>query len=142
MNDQTTQPDFELEEKVDASFAVIQETMDRFLETASVEAVYAEPVAHSDTLMVPAAEVLCGMGFGAGHGYGRSGHAEDKDQAAGGGGGGGGHTFSRPVAVIVASPQGVRVEPIIDITKLGLAALTAAGFMLSVLARMSKQSSG
>jgi hypothetical protein len=43
--------------------------------------------------------------------------------------------------VIIASPEGVRIDPVIDITKLGLAGLTALGFMLSVLARMSKHSS-
>jgi uncharacterized spore protein YtfJ len=141
MNEQSTTPEFDLEAEADASLAVVQETMDRFLEIANVEAVYAEPVEHGDTLIIPAAEVLCGMGFGAGYGFGKSEQADEPAQGGGGGGGGGGRTFSRPVAVIVVSPQGVRVEPVIDITKIGLAALTAAGFMLSVLARMSRHSS-
>jgi uncharacterized spore protein YtfJ len=57
----------------------------------------------------------------------------------GGGGGGGGRVFSRPVAVVVASPEGVRVEPVLDVTKIALAALTAGGFMLATLARMSRR---
>jgi hypothetical protein len=46
--------------------------------------------------------------------------------------------FSRPVAVIIASPEGVRVEPVVDVTKIALAALTAAGFMVGMLLRMNR----
>jgi uncharacterized spore protein YtfJ len=52
------------------------------------------------------------------------------------GGGGGGNIFSRPVAVIVAGPEGVRVTPVFDTTKIILAGLTALGFMFSTLLRM------
>ena len=45
--------------------------------------------------------------------------------------------LSRPVAVVVASPEGVRVEPVIDLTKLALAGLTAVGFMVGMMFRMS-----
>ncbi len=55
------------------------------------------------------------------------------------GGGGGGRTLSRPVASIVVDPNGVRVEPIVDVTKLWLAALTAAGFCFAMLARMQRR---
>jgi hypothetical protein len=41
------------------------------------------------------------------------------------------------VAVVIASPEGVRVEPVVDPTKIALAALTAAGFMLGMFFRMS-----
>lgn len=138
MSEQLENTGVEVEASAEASLAVIQETMDRFLEVADVKAVYGQTIEHGDSIIIPAAEVLCGMGFGAGYGYGKSDEPDEEGQGGGGGGGGGGRTFSRPVAVIVASPQGVRVDPVIDITKLGLAALTAAGFMFSVLARMSK----
>lgn len=141
MSEQAKFPNVDMEAGAEASLAVIQETMDRFLEVADVKSVYGQAIEHGDTIVIPAAELLCGMGFGAGYGYGKSDETEEQGQGGGGGGGGGGRTFSRPVAVIVASPQGVRVDPVIDITKLGLAALTAMGFMLSVLARMSKHSS-
>jgi uncharacterized spore protein YtfJ len=55
-----------------------------------------------------------------------------------GGGVGGGRTLSRPVAVIIASPEGVRVEPIADRTKVIMAAITAAGFVASMLFRMTR----
>jgi len=122
-----------------------QDTMDKFLETASVDAVFGIPVQHGDTLIIPSAEILSGMAFGVGYGSG-TGEPEksegdgDKEAAvvggSGGGGGGGGRILSRPVAVIVASPQGVRVEPIVDVTKIALAALTAVGFMIGMMLRM------
>lgn len=119
------------------SLSVMQETMDNFLSAASVDAVYGKPIKNGDTTIIPAAEVLSGMGFGVGAGSG-----EDTDEngkpsgGSGGGGGGGGRILSRPVAVVIASPEGVRVEPVVDVTKLGLAALTALGFMIGMLARM------
>jgi uncharacterized spore protein YtfJ len=68
--------------------------------------------------------------------------ADDDENAGGfgngGGGGGGGRIFSRPVAVIVASPQGVEVKPVLDTTKIALAAVTAFGFMFSMMARMRR----
>jgi hypothetical protein len=40
------------------------------------------------------------------------------------------------VAAIVISPAGVRVQPIVDVTKIALATFTTLGFMLATLARM------
>jgi uncharacterized spore protein YtfJ len=120
---------------------VTQETLDKFLDSASVYAVYGEPIEHGDTAIIPTAEVLSGMGFGIGSG---SGPRDEKGevQGTGSGGGGGGRVLSRPVAVIVASPEGVRVEPVVDVTKIALAALTAAGFMLGMLLRMRPSTKG
>jgi uncharacterized spore protein YtfJ len=103
-----------------------------------VEKVYGKPIENGDTLIVPTAEILCGMGFGVGSGSGNQMDEEAANRGEGGGGGGGGRVLSRPVAVIIASPEGVRVEPVIDPTKIALAALTAAGFMLSMLFRMMR----
>lgn len=121
------------------------ESMDRVhttvlttLETAHVRRVFGEPIQVGDNLIIPAAEILAAYGYGFGGGYGEEGKAE-VNRGGGGGGGGGGRTFSRPVAVIVASPEGVRVEPVIDRTKIALAALTAAGFVAGMLMRMIRQ---
>jgi uncharacterized spore protein YtfJ len=134
-------PDFETLESSAQAVDAVQETLEMFLETASVDRVYGEPIQHGDTLIIPAAEVLAGLGFGMGYGYG-SGRDEEAQQkqgsGGGGGGGGGGRTFSRPVAVIVASSEGVRVQEVVDPTKIALAALTAAGFMAGMLMRMLK----
>lgn len=125
-----------------AALELMQNTMDEFLATADVHAVYGEPIEHGDTLIIPTAEVLCGMGFGVGSGSGTD-SGEDAEagrpasgSGSGGGGGGGGRVLARPVAVVVAGPEGVRVEPVIDITKVALASLTAVGFMAGMLLRM------
>ena len=127
--------------QADAALNLMQNTLDEFLATADVHAVYGEPVEHGDTLIIPSAEVLCAMGFGAGYGSGSNLETEGAEGAApasgsGGGGGGGGRIFSRPVAIVVAGPDGVRVEPVIDVTKIALAWLTAAGFMAGMLLRL------
>lgn len=56
----------------------------------------------------------------------------------GGGGGGGGGASGRPVAVISVSEEGVRVEPVVDVTKIALAFFTAFGSMFFMLARMQR----
>lgn len=128
--------------------------IDKVLTTASVNAVYGKAVRQGDTLIIPAAEVLSFTGFGMGEGNGPtpvmtkedSGDASQAGSqeevrgtpAGGSGGGGGGQTFARPVAVIVAGPDGVEVKPVLDMTKIGLAALTTFGFMFSVLARIRR----
>jgi uncharacterized spore protein YtfJ len=129
--------DFEVSSVTDA-MDVIDLTMERFMDTASVDLVYGEPVEHGDTMIIPTAEILVGLGFGAGYGGGSSPKQEEDGEGygEGGGGGGGGRTFSRPVAIVVSSPEGVRVEPVVDITKIALGFLTAAGFMTGMILRM------
>jgi uncharacterized spore protein YtfJ len=80
-----------------------------------------------------------GVGSGSGNGTGTDENPDKPWQGTGGGGGGGGRVLSRPVAIVVASPEGVRVEPVIDITKIALAGLTALGFMVGMMFRMSSQ---
>lgn len=112
---------------------MVSDTLERFLDTADVKHVYGEPIQHGDTVVIPTAEVLTGLGFGAGYG---TGVGEAGEGGGGGGGGGGGRTLSRPVAVIVVTPESVRVQEVVDPTKIALAALTAAGFMMGMLVRM------
>ena len=115
---------------------MIQETLDTFLETADVSRVYAKPMEHEGSLIIPAAEVVAGMGFGAG--YGSGGPLDEDGGSGGGGGGGGGKAFARPVAVIVADQNGVRVEPVLDPTKIALTFMTALGFMVATIAKIKK----
>lgn len=126
--------------QVEAGLEMYQDTMEEFLAAADVRVVYGEPIQHDDTMIIPTAEVLCGLGFGVGSASGTNANSTDKPaQGSGSGGGGGGRILSRPVAVVVASPEGVRVEPVVDITKIGLAALTALGFMVGMMFRMSSR---
>lgn len=131
--------------KEEDALDIVQDTLGEFLQSASVDAVYGTPIQDGDTLIIPAAEVLTVMGFGVGSGRG-TGYSKETDsdeeqsdemsEGSGSGGGGGGRVLARPAAVIISTPEGVRVEPVVDVTKLGLAALTAAGFMVGMLLRM------
>jgi hypothetical protein len=57
---------------------------------------------------------------------------------SGGGGGGGGVGIGRPVAAIIINRDGVRVEPIIDLTKVALAFITMLGSMFFMTSRMRR----
>jgi len=131
--------EMETNPEIESGLEVFQDTMEEFLAAADVRVVYGEPIQHDDTTIIPTAEVLCGLGFGVGSGSGTSAdeNPDKPSQGFGGGGGGGGRILSRPVAVVVASPEGVRVEPVVDITKIALAGLTALGFMVGMVFRMS-----
>lgn len=123
-----------------ANAQLTSDTMDHFLDAGTVDAVYGEPIFHGDTMILPAAEIISAFGIGYGGGGGSA--ESDKEGSTGpnygggGGGGGGGRIFSRPVSVIISDADGVRVEHVMDITKLGLAALTAFGFMAGMYFRM------
>lgn len=121
----------------------VENTMERLFAAANVKNVYGRPIQQGDTTIIPAAEVIAAGGFGVGYG---SGIRPEKSDAEGGleggsgsGGGGGGTSLARPVAVVIASPEGVRVEPVIDLTKIGLAVITAWGFMLSQVLKMRRR---
>ncbi len=126
-----------------AGVETVYANIEALMETAHVDLVYGDAIEKDETTIIPTAEVFALMGFGVGYGTGSSPKETEEEgeepaaRGGGGGGGGGGRTFSRPVAVIIADPQGVRVEPVVDITKIALAALTAAGFMLATMMRMA-----
>jgi uncharacterized spore protein YtfJ len=74
---------------------------------------------------------VVGGGLGAGFGSG-----VDETGTGGGGGGGGGGSFGRPVALISIGPDGVEVQPIVDVTKVGIAAIAAVGALFMAWGRM------
>ena len=113
--------------------------MEKLIASADVSKVYAAPIMHGDRLLIPAAEVVAAAGFGMGSGTGEVGERSGRARrGGGGGGGGGGKTFARSVAVVVSSPEGVEIRPVIDLTKIALAALTAAGFVWAAWRRAVK----
>lgn len=127
---------------LESSTRAVMDRVDRLLDTARPEAVFAEPVTADGRTVINAAEVLVGAGFGSGGGFGPA--AEQKEEkgpavsveGGGIGAGVGGFAQSRPVAVIIIDQNGVRVEPVVDVTKIGLAALTVMGSMFFFMARM------
>ena len=132
------------------------ELVEKLFAVAQPGAVYGEPVTAEGYTVISASEVSVSMGFGYGIGGGKGiesaeGEAVSEDEPEGengeargfgGGGGGGGISTGRPVAVISIGPEGVRVEPIVDATKIALAFFTTLGSMLFMLSKMRRASRG
>jgi uncharacterized spore protein YtfJ len=119
--------------------------MEKLFDTAGSKAVFSEPIESGDYKVITAAEVSVGLGFGYGGGGGYSDDiGEEGDEntpkgiGVGSGGGGGGMTMSRPVAAIEIGPHGVRIEPIVDPTKIALAFFTTLVSMFTLMAKMRR----
>ena len=132
--------------------------LDKLFATARVDAVFSAPFTQGDRTIITAAEVGAGGGFGSGMGFGsgagrgargrrgpatadgQSPDAQAEGTGGGGGGGGGGGAMGRPVAAIIIDAEGVTVQPILDVTKITLALVTALGAMLVIYGRMLRGS--
>lgn len=115
------------------------ELMGRLFDVTRPDAVFSQPVTVGDHTIINASEYSATLGMGYGGGGGAGPNPEEHEQQAngiGGGGGGGGATMSRPVAAIIVSPDGVRVEPIVDVTKIAITMFTALGAMAMALRKM------
>jgi uncharacterized spore protein YtfJ len=109
-----------------------EQALSKLVLTASVDAVFGEPVVNGNTTVIPCSEVVMGMGMGSG-----AGPVDENGNQTGSGSGGGGGARSRPIAAIVITEDGVRVEPILDLTKIVLASLTTGAFILLWIGRLS-----
>jgi uncharacterized spore protein YtfJ len=121
--------------------------VEKLFAVAKPSAVFGEPVSVGEHTIITASEVKVGMGYGIGGGGGTtsesvpeeaSAEGEEEDSGYGFGSGGGGVSGGRPVAAIVVGPHGVRVDPIVDVTRLGIAFLTTIGAMFVALNRLRK----
>ncbi len=115
------------------------------LSAADPEAVFSKPIEVGEYTIITASEVGVGGGLGYGTGLDERDDeegvsADEKEFGArfGGGAGGGGGSGGRPVAIITVGPDGLDVQPVIDITKLGLAVLTTIGSMALTLSKIRK----
>jgi uncharacterized spore protein YtfJ len=116
-------------------------------EKADVNAVFSEPMTVEGRTIVPVARVAYGFGMGIGHmamaepeAEAEMGMALPQDQEVterddSTGGRGGGAMVARPFAVIEVTPEGTRVEPIVDEQKLALAGSLLIGWSVFCLAR-------
>ena len=108
-----------------------EQALSKLVITASADAVFGEPVVNGNTTVIPCSEVVIGMGMGSG-----GGPMDENGNPTGSGSGGGGGARGRPVAAIIITQDGVRVEPIFDITKIVLASLTTGTFILLWIGRL------
>lgn len=88
----------EIEKLFDKAVAEIESML-------STKTVVGDPIKAGDTTLIPLISI--GFGFGAGGGEGT-----DPKKGSGYGGGTGGGGGVKPVAVVIVSADGVRVEPI------------------------------
>jgi uncharacterized spore protein YtfJ len=130
------------------------ELLNKLVDMAHPDSVFSKPLTVDNYTLITTSEYGAGLGFGFGTGYGpvnSQGQPESSsqtgqaaipaDQTTGGsGGGGGGFSMGRPVAVISVGPDGVRVEPVVDATKIGLAAISMLVSMAFALTRMRRRS--
>src|SRR5579883_2769431 len=106
---------------------------------ARPEAAIGAPVSAGAYTAVPLLESMFAGGYGMGLGGGNAPdgeRAERRSIGGGGGGGGGGAGRSRVVTVLVIGPDGVELRPVVDRTKLGLAAIAAAIGVAGVLRKL------
>ena len=140
---------------IDSAGEQVPKTLEKIFAAAQPGAVFGQPVDAGSYTLITASEVTSGGGFGVGMGRGPAPKPDAKQsqpaQAAppagrqsvrGSGFGGGGGSMGRPVAIIVIGPNGVTVRPIVDVTKVALAALTASAAMLGLRRAMRKAAKG
>ncbi len=100
----------------------ILKAMTSIQEAASVKQAFGEPRTVGDRTIIPVAAISYGFGFGYGRGTER-GNGGTTPGREGGGGGGGGQVRARPVAVLEVTPERLRVEPIVDASRIALAGI-------------------
>jgi uncharacterized spore protein YtfJ len=105
------------------------ETIEKAGETARWQSAFGEPQTVGDRTIIPVARVGYGFGLGFGHGTGVP-EGETEPVSEGEGGGGGGGASSKPLGVIVVTPEHVYFEETEDASKLGLVAIGVAGFSI------------
>jgi uncharacterized spore protein YtfJ len=123
--------------RIDLAQQTVEKVLIRVVDTAKVDAVFGQPVERGNATVIPCSEVSVGFGFGLG-----GGPVDEKGSQSGGGAGAGGNARGRPIAAIVVTQDDVRVEPIMDLTKVALAGMTTGTFMLLWLLRLVRGTKG
>ena len=103
-------------------------------EESGASACFGAPVERDGHTIIPVARVAFGYGAGFGRGAGTGRRHSDEggptEAGEGEGGGGGGGGSSTPVAIIDMSPTEVRIEPIIDQTRISVSGMVLGGWIL------------
>ncbi len=115
-----------VEQSINKFFAVFE----RADESASVNAVYGEPIEYAEKIVLPIASITHGFGIGGGLGS-----DTNSAEGVGAGGGGGGYVGAQPVALAEISADGVKVMPIVDENRALAAGLAFAAWAVYWTAR-------
>ena len=108
--------------------------IEKAVERLGVNAVFGEPVRQGDVTVIPVAEIRFGFGYGYGSGQGRP---EEGGPGTGEGSGGGSGAGGRasPKGYIRVSSEGVRFEPVLDVTRIALAGIAFAAWSVFWIGR-------
>jgi uncharacterized spore protein YtfJ len=107
--------------------------LDALQKNAKVDAVFGQPMKVDDKTFIPIASVSYSFGGGFGEGQRR---AQDPEPVGGGSGAGGGAGVNvRPLAVAEVTPDGLRIEPIVDEQKVVLAGMLTVAWSIFWVAR-------
>jgi uncharacterized spore protein YtfJ len=113
------------------------EPIEKMVDALGVGAVFGEPIREGDVTVVPVAEVRFTFGYGYGSGRGRGEETEGSpstaEQGSGGGSGAGGRASAKGYVRI--SADGVRFEPVLDVTRLALASIAFAAWSVFWIGR-------
>ena len=152
----------EVMDSTTASWSTTASVIEKLFSVTQPGAVFSEPVNVDGRTIITTSEVMVGMGVGYGIGAGSAtgeGTEEEEDdndddqeaeaeaemtsgEGYGGGGGGRGFSTGRPVAAIIIEPEGVRIEPIVDVTKISLAFFTVLGSIFLMGFRIRRAARG
>jgi len=123
----------------------LQKRFEEMQGKANWKAVFGEVLEVDGRRLIPVASVQYGFGMGGGQGpTGRGGprtRSPQKDGNPSGGGGGGGVRIE-PVALIDITEGRLRVEPIINVTRLAVIGLIVAGWSVFWIARHLNKDTG
>ena len=113
------------------------EPIGKMVDALGVGAVFGEPIREGDVTVVPVAEVRFTFGYGYGSGRGRGEETEGGpstgEEGSGGGTGAGGRASAKGYVRI--SADGVRFEPVLDVTRLALAGIAFAAWSVFWIGR-------
>jgi len=109
--------------EADALGGQVERVVDRLAGNVEADAVFGKPEKVGARVIITAAAIQRAGGFG--FGSGRGDDPQGGGTGTGGGAGGGARAEGRPVAVIEVGPDGVRVRPVLDFTRIGLTAIAA-----------------
>jgi uncharacterized spore protein YtfJ len=114
-----------------ASHQSPEELIDKIYAAAQPGAVFSAPVVSGSYTVITASEVMAGGGFGSGtQPVSKRKHAVEGEADASSGSGGGGFSRGRPIAAIVVGPDGVKVQPIVDATRVVVTVFAVIGGLL------------
>lgn len=106
----------------------VMSELSRLPERIAGTSCFGEPVTSGDRTVIPVATVSYGFGFGSG-----GGQSHEGETGSGAGGGGGART--RGIGAIEVSPDGVRIHPLRDETRIAIAGIVMAFVATLIVAR-------